>query len=326
MSACQSSPAVTSVPPTASSTPTVVSPPTQTAAPAATSALTAIPKNTAPAVGEYFGQTPPGDKAVIFAPGIISQSNRMEFNIAFTPDGNECYFMIGEFINNDFLSKIYYSKRVNNTWTEKVEAPFSVNQNVSLSRLSADGNRLYFDKDNDIWMVERAAGGWGEPQRLPLPINSSSVDGGYSETADGVVYIYSNRPGGLSQYYDIWRIRPSSNQAENLGPIINSKIAQSSPCIAPDGSYLIFGQIINDRPYLVISFNKGNDGWTVPMDMDRSGAGINILNQDSPTLSPDGKYLFFNRHTGYPYTNASDIYWVSTHIIEGLKEIAFAAQ
>jgi hypothetical protein len=58
--------------------------------------------------------------------------------------------------------------------------------------------------------------------------------------------------------------------------------------------------------------------------MDRSGADINILNQDSPTLSPDGKYLFFRPHTGYPYTNISDIYWVSTHILDTLKKVAFA--
>ena len=30
---------------------------------------------------DYFGQTPPGDSAIIFAPGIISLNNRLERQI-----------------------------------------------------------------------------------------------------------------------------------------------------------------------------------------------------------------------------------------------------
>jgi uncharacterized protein (TIGR02145 family) len=266
----------------------------------------------------YFGQTPPGDSAEIFAPDIISLPDRCEYGIAFSPDGNECYIncSIGD------SSKIYYTKRVNNTWTKQTESQFSVNQNVSLCSLSADGNKLYFEKDNDIWKVERTIGGWGEPQRLPLPINSNSTDGFYTETADSVVYIHSNRPGGFGDY-DIWRIRHLSDQAENIGPIINSTSIEATPCIAPDGSYLIFAQNGNYM-HLFISFNKGNDEWTIPLDMNRSGADINILGQNSPTLSPDGKYLFFNRHDQPASGNIADIFWVSTNIIDTLKKIAFA--
>jgi probable HAF family extracellular repeat protein len=275
-------------------------------------------------VMDYLGQTPPGDTAKIFAPGIISLSNRMEGSLVFTPGGSECYFGIYEYINGDFLKKIYYTKRVNNTWSNMEEAAFSIGQNVTLSSVSLDGNRLFFEKGGDLWKVERMIEGWSEPQRLPAPINSTSTESSYTESADGTIYFDSDRPGGFSQYYDIWRLRPSSVQAENLGPIVNSGITQATPCIAPDGSYLIFSQLINERPSLVISFKKGNDGWTAPLDMDRSGAGINILNQVCPILSPDGKYLFFNRHTGYPITNIADVYWVSTHIIVGLKKTAYA--
>jgi uncharacterized protein (TIGR02145 family) len=275
-----------------------------------------------PDSAKYFGQTPPGNKAVKFAPGIISLPDRLEGSIAFTPDGNECYFGVYEYINGSFLNKIFYTKLVNNTWTKKEEAKFSIGQNVSLISLSSDGKRLFFEKDGDIWKVERTTGEWGELQCLPAPINSASTETGYTETADGIVYFDSNRPGGFGQYYDIWRINPTTAQAEDLGSIVNSGITQATPCIAPDGSYLIFSRLINERPSLVISFNKGNDVWTVPVDMDRSGAGINILNQISPLLSPDGKYLFFNRHTGFPITNIADIYWVSTSIIDTLKKIA----
>ncbi len=268
---------------------------------------------------DYLGQTPPGNKAAKFAPDIISLTNRIEDNIAFTPDGNECYFTVSEYVNNGFTSKIYCKKLVNNTWTEHVEAPFSVNKNVVLSSLSVDGNKLYFETDNSIWKVERTEGGWGEPQRLP----STSGDHSYCETADGTVYFGSNRPDGLGKMLEIWRILPSSDQAENLGPVINSTLRNLTPCVAPDGSFIIFTQSNTMYEHLCISFNKGNNEWTKPLNMDRSGAGINSNNtlfQSRPSLSPDGKYLFYNSHV--PYENISDIYWVSTSIIDTLKKIA----
>jgi parallel beta-helix repeat protein len=267
--------------------------------------------------GDYFGQTPPEDTPVVFAPGIISLSGRCEYATVFSPDGNECY--IHRYIGD--TSKIYYTRRVNNTWTEQIEAPFSVNQNVTLCSLSADGKKLYFEKDNDIWVVERAAEEWGEPQRLPSPINSDSDDGFYIETADNVAYLWSDRPGGFGNA-DIWRVRHLSDQslqAENPGPIVNSTLMQVTPCPAPDGSYLIFAQSVNGYFKLYICFNKGNGEWTAPVDMDKSGADINILQQNSPTLSPDGKYLFFNRHTQTSSGNIADIYWVSTSIIDDIK-------
>lgn len=269
--------------------------------------------------GDYLGQTPPGKKAVKFAPGILSLSNRGETVIAFSPDGNECYFTCN--IGDSY--KIYYTKRVNNIWTEQKEAPFSVNQDVVLSGLSADGKRLFFEKDNDIWKVERTAIGWGEPQRLTSPINSTSSDHSYSETDGGIVYIGSNRPGGLGNSLEIWCILPSSDRAENLGPIINSTLRNLTPCIAPDGSYLIYTQSNGYYEHLYISFNKGNKEWTVPVNMDITGAEINFSNyQNRPTLSPDGKYLFFNNHDPDDGNNA-DIYWVSTKVIDDIKKEIF---
>ena len=43
--------------------------------------------------GPYLGQSPPGDKAVLFAPGVISDgfNNR---DMAMTPDGSEFYYAV----------------------------------------------------------------------------------------------------------------------------------------------------------------------------------------------------------------------------------------
>ena len=270
---------------------------------------------------DYFGQTPPGDTAVVFAPNIISIPGRLEGRITFSPDGNECYYQA---YTSGFLSKIYYCEQANNTWTEPAEASFSVNKTVESPFMSTDGNRLYFTRkdgtNNDIYKVERISGGWGEPQLLPEPVNSDFDENSYMETSDGQVYIDSKRPDGND--FNIWYIRNSSSQAEELGSAVNSADWDNSPCIAPDGSYLIFGSERNGREgqaRLYISFAKENGEWTDAIDMNSRGAVINDNNahQSAPSLSPDGKYLFFIRHREI---TDMDIYWVSTNIIDELKE------
>ncbi len=277
---------------------------------------------------DYFGQTPPGDTAVIFAPEIISLPDAWEKKITFSPDGNECYFDIA---SSGDSSKIYYKKRVYNTWTERVEAPFSATRNVSDPFFSNDGKRLYFTNNYHIYFIERTTGEWGEPQLLPSPINSTSFDWGYTETTDGTAYVTSARSGGIGDpmHGDIWCIPYNSSQAVNLGSVVNSAMQDANPCIAPDGSFLIFNTNGHSNCWndLFITFNKGNKGWTAPLEMNSCGAKINIHTQVqfSPSLSPDGKFLFFSRVPANPIsTDPMDIYWVSTHVIVGLKKYVFA--
>lgn len=42
----------------------------------------------------YLGQTPPGSVPQIFAPGIVSLTNRLETYPAFSPDGKDMYFSV----------------------------------------------------------------------------------------------------------------------------------------------------------------------------------------------------------------------------------------
>jgi len=277
---------------------------------------------------DYFGQTPPGDTAVVFAPGIISLPNRTECRIVFSPTGNECFFNVWA---ADYSSaKIYATKRVNNSWSPPVEASFSIGHMDSGPFLSSDGNRLYFHYANykgpepyNIWMVKRTSQGWSNPIHLPSPINSDYRDGAYSETNNGIVYFTSTRPGGFDTKGDIWRTRKVPGkplQVENLGAIVNSSAWDASPCIAPDESYLIF---TSERPggygnsNLYITYKKEDGSWTIPVNMEITGAGINRKKTATgdASLSPDGRFLFFSR--------SRDIYWVSTKVIDDIKKRVF---
>jgi hypothetical protein len=57
--------------------------------------------------------------------------------------------------------------------------------------------------------------------------------------------------------------------------------------------------------------------------MNSGGAKINnsVAHHGSPSISPDGKFLFFFRHS---IITDMDVYWVSTHVIDGLKKNVFA--
>jgi hypothetical protein len=278
---------------------------------------------------DYFGQTPPGDTAVIFASGIISKTNRFESDITVSPDGNEVYFNAGD--GNS--TGIYYTKHVNNVWSEQlIEPTFNGFQQPTFS---ANGQKMYLFKYNtsatisNLWVSERITGGWGAPQILPVPINNpNSRTDGYSEISDSVRYISSNRSGNGA----IWCIRRLIDQsfhAEKLDLAMDSYNI-GNPVIAPDGSYLIFDSDHKDNDGnsgFYVSFKKENDEWTVPINLEKSKAKINNSNyfQIYPSLSPDGKYLFFNRHFQVADVWTMDIYWVSTHILDTLKKIAMPA-
>jgi Tol biopolymer transport system component len=121
---------------------------------------------------DYFGQVPPGDSAIIFAPGVISLPNRNEQSIVFSPDGKDCFF--GEWATDYSYAKIYYTEYINKSWTLPVGVLFSVGHFANNPFFSADGNRLYFhyasysgSEPYDIWMVKRTSLGWCEPIHLP---------------------------------------------------------------------------------------------------------------------------------------------------------------
>jgi len=265
--------------------------------------------------GPYFGQKSPCRTPQIFAPGILSLTNRMEARIAFSPDGNECFFTVPQ--DSKFSCvKMYYTKRVNNVWTSQMVASFLLPGHSCVQPFfSTDGNKLYFTSTGGIWAVERTSQGWGNPQMLPSPINSASGAGEYSQTTDGTAYFESDRPGGMGQC-DVWRARPPQPgqplQVENLGAPVNSSTYDGDPFVSPDGKYLIYSSYRSGgcgAADLYVTFADGKGGWTAPVNLNQYCPGINTdAIEYGPSLSPDQRYLFFVR-LKYK-TQQCDVWWV----------------
>ena len=131
--------------------------------------------------------------------------------------------------------------------------------------LSADGLSLYFADatspadivspgghgGGDIWLSELTTGRqetelvWGTPINLGATINSSVYDAGPCLSADGLMlFFHSDRTGGYGNH-DIWFTRrktPDNPWEEplNLGPPVNTSIADAGPALSGDGKTLYF--------------------------------------------------------------------------------------
>jgi hypothetical protein len=302
--------------------------------------------------GEYLGQTPPGDDAELFAPGIVS-TGLYTRDVAMTPEGDEFYF--GVVLGNHDYYTIMVTRLEDGKWTEPRIAPFSGKYNEMEPAISPDGQKFFFfsfrplsgegdpKPDSDIWVMERVGDGWGEPSNLGLPVNSERSEYFPSVTFDGTLYFCRDGEGRTSHIYRSRFEDGAYTEPELLGPEVNSTTLQYNAFVAPDESYLIYSTPLREdglgRDDYYISFRDENDVWSGPINM---GDKINTPGglEYSPYVSPDGKYFFFmasrSRFTETPPEGAltlndlqqihtasrnglADIYWIEATFIQDLK-------
>ncbi len=249
--------------------------------------------------GPYLGQTPPDLSPQLFAPGFISLSSSNEYSASFSPDGTEFYFT-RQFSN---YQNIYETHLADGTWSEPAPVAFSARYGAHEPHVTLDNMVLYFGwfrpvpegesstMDYGIWAVDRLAAGWSEPRYV----------------GQGM-YVSSDRSGQLYVTH-----LPTSSPAVSLVTLSEGRFTAyerittgAHPCIAPDGSYLVYDY--GGGAHLYVRFHLEDGTWGEEIDLAGQGlpgiAGI-------ASISPDGLYLFF--------TDGSDLYWVSTEIITALR-------
>jgi hypothetical protein len=280
--------------------------------------------------GPYLGQKPPGKKAEIFAPGIISTSDD-ELCSGFMNGGK--IFIFSRLVpDSEWRYKpTYIMELKEDKWTEPQIVSFNSLYPYNFT-VAADDRTLFFTsvhqsedsselRDPNIWAVQRSDGSFLEPRVLGFPINTQWSDNYPSVSYNGAIFFMSNREGSYGSV-DIYRAESCNGrytEAENLGIIVNTENPEQDPAIAPDESYLIYCSetLGGYGGYdLFIVFRKKNGGWTSPVNM---GENINSPGEDGrPSITPDGKYVFFasNRHEN---KKDRDIFWVDAKIIDQLK-------
>lgn len=297
----------------------------------------------------YLGQTPPGARAELFAPGLVS-TGMGERDLTVTPDGNEIYYGL----NFGGYVTIMAVRFENGCWTEPVVAPFASDPAYFYFEpcLSADGNRIMFLSTRprpgeapkpgwghqNIWAADRKPdGGWGEPYDLGAPINTDEGEFYPSLTNDGTLYF--TRSGSDGSNPRILRARPGPGgkflAPETLPAPVNVKGDIYNATIARDESALIAcvpggkDSPSPGRGNYTIFFRSADDRWSEGVNL---GPEINFAGAQasSCSFSPDGKYFFFSstkakpldfsaglptvrQIAGFfraPQNGNSDIYWI----------------
>ena len=268
--------------------------------------------------GAYLGQNPPGNKPEVFAPGIISTETGYEAGISFSKDMTELFYFSRKSIEG-MENRIMQMKMVRNVWSQPEPPSFALDLVEYEAFITPDNLRVFFKSqrpkpagssgNGGIWYSGRENDDWGDPVYLPGVINDGWVMS-VTSTLEGTLYFTGSYDSGYGLYRAEFR-NGTYSKPEYLPVEINKSkyFGASHPFIDPDESFLIFDANGAKNSDLFISFRKNDGGWTdaVPLGPEINTPGYEGI----ATVSPDGKYLFFNRD--------NDIYWVSAQVIERLK-------
>ncbi len=281
--------------------------------------------------GPYLGLEPPGLIPEIFAPGIISTDGD-EGCTAFLNEGRVFVFNRSAQDSEDWTYiPIHVMQLGDNGWSVALPVTFQEGHDDDNFTAAPDGKTLYFqshrpsDGSSDppqhvsIWRVAWDGSGWTEPQVMVTSEGQPLVGGYPSITSDGTLYVMSSMREGYGEV-DIFRSRlveGSYGPAENLGPSINSEHIDLDSFVAPDESFLLF---CSDRPGgynreydLYVAFRRSDGSWSEAINM---GSEINSgMSVTRPSVTPDGRFLFFCRHP----EGGDTVYWVDASIIEHFR-------
>jgi predicted secreted protein/Tol biopolymer transport system component len=187
-------------------------------------------------------------------------NNFIDFGPCLSANGLELYYSS----NRDGAFNTLIAKRA--TLSDPWEEPVNIGPVVSRPsgdfgpHLSADGLELFFGSNRsggsggtDLWVTKRETihDPWSKPVNLGVNVNSSAHDNSPVISSDGLLLFFESvRPGGYGDF-DIYMTRRATidgpwEPAVNLGPLVNSSLAEYLPGISPDGRQFEF--IIVDHP------------------------------------------------------------------------------
>lgn len=224
-------------------------------------------------------------------------SDQYETTPTFTADGREMYFFRSDPAFRTY--RLYWSQCEANGWSLPMPVPFAAPPPAIESDpgITPDGKRLYYistrhapgSDDFDIWYVDRVDDGWGPPQRLPAPVNSTASELLPRADASGNLYFGSARDGGhgggdiyvASQHDGQW-------QVANVGAPVSTAAFEYEAEISRGGRTMVVVADRGDRSHLY-HFEKTGDSW---VERESIPAKPDVF-QVGPLLSPQATRLLF---------------------------------
>ena len=271
----------------------------------------------------YFGQKPPGLTAEIFAPGVISINGRYEHSVSLSPDLDEIYFTASKKGEDP---SIYFSKLEGKKWTNPKKVNFTKGKKVGEMHpfVNPNGDKIYFTAHDAFtlphhkesvkaWYVNRLDNSWSKATQLDSPVNE-----------DFVFYLNQATNGDL-YYFNVSKRKTyyAPNKNGKFIEVYEVEIGGAHAFISPSQNYIVVNARNKEddqrKSDIYVYFKKKDGTWSKPMNL---GSEVNSnFPETCPSITPDGKYLFFGRYN--EEGGESNIYWVSTEVIHKLKTAYF---
>ncbi len=258
----------------------------------------------------YLGKQRPGLLPLYFAPEVINGA--LHTPPVFMPDGSEAYWSTQE-------PKIRVMRLVDGQWTEPEDVSFSAAMTDYRDPFIAPGGqRLYFlstdvpgdsglESKENIWSVDRVAGGWADPVPLPGIVNDLPTHWQVSVSSNGDLYFTSGKDEDVGDIYVARAANGSYRSPEPLPAPVNTDAIENTPYVDPDGRFLLFSRLPDtaSTPQLFVAWRDGAGRWAEPVAVESVGYVL------CPAVSPDGRYLFF-------LSSPTSVSWVSMDVVERL--------
>jgi WD40-like Beta Propeller Repeat len=261
---------------------------------------------------------PSADSIQVFLPGIVSRGNDLDFNSAYSPDGQTFYFTRS--IKRKWT--IYRTTFDGERWSKAEAAGFhDDNYSEADPAFGPDGS-LYFIsdrprdaadtlKDFDIWYVKSLPGGkWTDPTNLK-EVNSDSTEYYIAFAGNGNLYFASSRAGGfgLEDIYVSRHVNGLYQSAENLGSSVNSVFSDHDPALPKDEAFIIYTTV--DKPG---GFGEGDLYYSIQQDSGKWGESVHMdeffntpTYEYSSYFSPDYRYFFFSSKYDVMWTHVQTL-------------------
>ena len=180
--------------------------------------------------------------------------------------------------------------------------------------LTIDGSKMIFTRrinnDEDFYESDLINGHWSKARPLSGKVNTNLNEGAQNISQDGQLLVFTgcNYPEGLGSCDLYFSIRTNNGWSEpqNLGPVVNTDLWESSPSLSPDKKDLYFASSRTGGfggKDIWVTHRLASGKWSYPENL---GEAVNTSGDEScPFMHADNETLYFNSngHLGYGMTD-----------------------
>ncbi len=277
----------------------------------------------------YGGQTPPGSEPKGFQIGVSDSTATRHGAMYFSSNENTVLWSI---ITMPGMKGTILLTTHETGAAKTTIASFASGLECRGAALSPDGNTIYFSSDiplpsdstkktSGVYGVRRTSSGWGTPVPIEATIDTLITKGQVSVARSGNIYfggrVLAERTPAIfvCKYTDGKYSRP-----EKLAGAIAALPLAADPWVDPDERFMLVACPPPDGPPMLtdigVSIRQNDGSWGLPV---RIGGGVNTATgfERFPSLSPDGKFLFFIRCMGQRFVGGDARYfWVSADVLD----------